>query len=670
MNLQNKEESMRSQEQKLLELLSNHSVTFFIPPYQRNYEWDESQCSAFWDDILFTYKKNKSGCKTEHFFGTLTYFQSESVFGLPTQLVLIDGQQRVTTTMLFLLAMRDLLDNIHKKEFIDCSYLKNEKVAGGNEEYKIKLKQVEVDWPVYKNLVLGKKPEPRDVYAAVYRNYSFFKRKLAAHRMADPDLTKLIDWGISQFSVVTVELDPKNSWENPQEIFESMNSLGKPLSLSDLVRNYLLMGKNANEQEQLYQTFWLEIEKVIPGNIHHFIRDFIQLRTGRAQKKATQNNAKDLYRVFKEYVKGKDIRQEEILSDFSRLAPLYAAIISGKMPGHADIEAKLGDLLSMQASVANSFLLGLLEQHQKGCFNDFELSEILDAFRIYVIRLRILGLSAAANKAFPELVRDFDKLKACPDKRQKMFDILSTQQYNLRVPSNVEIAAHLMTANFYNFAYKKFILALVEERLTKSRPDLSDPNLQIEHIMPQMLNGTWKAELGEDAEKIHEELGNTIGNLTLIRHNQVLGNKSFQEKKKIYENYAGLQIAKTDITNCDKWNAETIKNRTMRIVAYLVNEVLPVPVRDEKRNFLKPKGLSFEYLGLVGENIRFIENPAYVAKVVSDNEVEFEDRIWRLSALTAELKRRLGKATLSEAYRGSQYWEYEGTRLETLVEQG
>ncbi len=662
---------MRSQEQKLLDLLSSHSVTFFIPPYQRNYDWDESQCEAFWDDVLATYKKNMAGNKTEHFFGTLTYFQSDPIFGQPAQLVLIDGQQRVTTTMLFLLAMRDLLDDDNAKEFINRSYLKNDRVSGESEEYKIKLKQVETDWPSYKKLVLGQRPENRDFGAKVYQNYNFFRKKLNAHKMAAPDLTKLIDWGLSQFSVVTVELEVKNPWENPQEIFESMNSLGKPLSLSDLVRNYLLMGKNANEQDRLYRNFWLEIENAIPGNIPHFVRDFIQLRTARAQKKATQNNAKDLYRVFKEYVKGKDIKAEDILSDFSRLSPLYAAIISGKMPGHADIEAKLGDLLMVQASVANSFLLGLLEQHQKGCFNDFELSEILEAFRIYVIRLRLLGLSAAANKAFPELARHFDKLKDSSDKRQKMFEILGAQQYNLRIPSNAEIVAHLVTANFYNFAYTKFILALVEERLTKNRPDLSDPYLQVEHIMPQTLNGAWKAELGEDAEKVKEELGNTIGNLTLIRHNQALGNKSFREKKEIYENHAGLQIAKTDITNCDKWDAESIKNRTMRIAAYLVSEVLPVPQSATKGSFfLKPKGLSFEYLGLVGENIRFIENPAYVAKVVSDNEVEFEDRIWKLSALTAELKRRLGKATPSEAYRGSQYFEYDGTRLDALMERG
>lgn len=662
---------MRSQEQKLLSLLSNYSVTFFIPPYQRNYEWDESQCSAFWDDVLSTYKKNREGIKTEHFFGTLTYFQSEPVFGQPTQLVLIDGQQRVTTTMLFLIAMRDLLNDSRAKDAIDGSYLKNDKVSGENEEYKIKLKQVESDWPAYKRLVLGQKPESRDVNTAVYRNYSFFKRKLNAHKMADTDLTKLIDWGIAQFSVVAVELETKNPWENPQEIFESMNSLGKPLSLSDLVRNYLLMGKNPSEQDRLYRSFWLEIEMAIPGNIDNFIRDFIQLRTGRAQKKATQNNAKDLYRVFKDYVKGNGIKAEDILADFSRLAPLYAEVVSETKSAHKDIGAKLGDLRHMQASVANSFLLGLLEQRDKGCFTDLELSEILEAFRIYIVRLRILGLSAAANKAFPELVRHFDSLKISSDKRQKMFEILIKQQYNLRVPSNAEVAAHLMTANFYNFAYKKFILALIEERLTKSRPDLRDPNLQVEHIMPQTLNGAWKAELGVDAEKIHEELCNTIGNLTLIRHNQFLGNKSFREKKEIYENHAGLQIAKTDITNCDRWNAETIKKRTVRIVGYLVNEVLPVPSVVKAADFSrKPRGLSFEFLGLVGEEIRFVENPSYVARVVSDNEVEFEDRIWRLSALTAELKRRLGKATPSEAYRGSQYFEYDGTRLEDLMGQG
>lgn len=661
---------MRSQEQKLLDLLSNHNVTFFIPPYQRNYEWDEAQVTAFWDDVLAVYRKNRDGRKTEHFFGTLTYFQSECVFGQPTQLVLIDGQQRVTTTMLFLLAMRDLLEDERKKGVIDGLYLKNDKVSGENDEYKIKLKQVESDWPAYKNLVLGKTLPPAERFAAVYRNYRFFQGKLKAHQMAESDLTKLIDWGIAQFSVVTVELETKNPWENPQEIFESMNSLGKPLSLSDLVRNYLLMGKNAADQEKLYREYWLDIEKSVPGNIHDFVRDFIQLRTGRAQKKATRNNAKELYRVFKDYVKLKDVKSEAMLADLSRMAPLYAAVVSGKWPGHDGVGKKLSDLQYMKASVANSFLLGLLEESQKGALSDFELSEVLDAFRIYIVRQRILGLSAAGNKAFPELVNRFGDLEKAPDKRRRMFEILGRLQYNLRIPSNRELKTYLGKANFYNFAYKKFILALVEECLTKSRPDLSDPHLQVEHIMPRTLNGAWRAELGEDAENVHRELCDMIGNLTLIRHNQELGNGSFAAKKEVYENLAGLQIAKTKIADCEKWNAASIERRSEWIVGFLLEKVLPVPDFVETGNFHnKPKGLSFDYLGLVGEYVEFVEDRSFRAKVVSDNTVEFEGKVWRLSPLTAELKRRLGTATPSEAYQGSVYFEYEGAKLETLMEE-
>ena len=129
----------------LLTLLSNNDVTFFIPPYQRNYEWTDDQCEVFLDDIFKTYEKNKAGEKTEHFIGTVTYFQTESVFGQPSKLVLIDGQQRITTAMLFLVALRDTIADQKLKRFIDSKYLRNENVDGDS-EYKIKQKKVESDW--------------------------------------------------------------------------------------------------------------------------------------------------------------------------------------------------------------------------------------------------------------------------------------------------------------------------------------------------------------------------------------------------------------------------------------------------------------------------------------------------------------------------------------------
>ena len=158
---------MKPNEAKLLYLLSNNDVTFFIPPYQRNYEWTDDQCKVFLEDILKTYKANSLGGRTEHFFGSVTYFQTETAFGQPNKLVLIDGQQRITTTMLFLIALRDILDDDNLKGYIDSKYLKNENVKGDS-EYKIKLKQVETDWAAYRDLVLGNPVTDKEKSSAVY----------------------------------------------------------------------------------------------------------------------------------------------------------------------------------------------------------------------------------------------------------------------------------------------------------------------------------------------------------------------------------------------------------------------------------------------------------------------------------------------------------------------
>ena len=246
-------------ETKLLFLLSGRQVTFFIPPYQRNYEWTEEQCKVFLDDVIKTRDANVAQKNTEHFFGSVTYFESEkSVFGEPSRLILIDGQQRITTTMLFLAAVRDLLKDPSKKETINNDYLKNERVKG-TLEYKVKLKQVESDWECYKNIVLGETINEEDRNCAVYKNYSGFKNKLeklasdGQGNVLDEVLISYVKDGLQNFRIVTLELKPyQNKWENPQEIFESMNSIGKPLSLADLVRNYLLLGLDADKQDDLY----------------------------------------------------------------------------------------------------------------------------------------------------------------------------------------------------------------------------------------------------------------------------------------------------------------------------------------------------------------------------------------------------------------------------------
>lgn len=659
---------MVPQEKKLLDLLSNNDVTFFIPPYQRNYEWTDDQCSVFLDDLLKTYKMNMNGVASEHFFGSITYFQTEGVFGQPSKLVLIDGQQRITTTMLFLVALRDILGNEDIGNFIDSKYLKNNNMTGES-EFKIKLKQVETDWESYKTIILGRELTDNDRQTAVYRNYAYFKNKLKGFLENGYDLGSFVEKGLNKFSVITIELQPdKNIWENPQEIFESMNSLGKPLSLADLVRNYLLLGLDANTQTYLYNKYWLHIEKTLPGKVSNFIRDYMQAHEHKSFYIASDAHHKALYGIFKNIFS--ETKSEDLLKDLSRNATIYAYCIGNISTGNTIIDGYLADLNRIGATTAYSFLMVLLRVWKQSDLSDTDVISILEAFRIYCLRRRVLALTNGENKAFPLFSNWIDTLMPVKDKKQKMFELLARQESYLRLPNDIELSRHLETMNFGNFAYSKFFLALVEERLTKSRPDLTDKNLQLEHIMPQTLNDDWKKALGSEWESIHQELVGTIGNLTLIRHNQSLGNKKFSEKKQIYENNAGLQIARTEITNHDEWNADAIRSRTQWIINYLLTYVLPIPNEMRKVNNYNVKdtrGLSFQNLQLIGLEIEFTEDPSYKAKVVADKEVEFEGKRWRLSPLTREIQIRRGKVSKSGSYQGAQYWSYEGMRLVDFI---
>ena len=659
---------MMPQETKLLHMLSNNDVTFFIPPYQRNYEWTDEQCEIFLHDVIKTYGSNNAGKNSEHFFGTITFFQTEAAFGQPNKLVLIDGQQRITTTMLFLVALRDILEDANLVKFIDIKYLRNDSVSGES-EYKVKLKQVETDWAAYKKIILSETLSDKEKNSAVFRNYRYFLNKLTDYSNEGNNLGALIEKGLNKFSVVTIQLQPdKNVWENPQEIFESMNSLGKPLSLADLVRNYLLLGMDADTQGVLYSKYWLHMEKAIPGQVSNFIRDFMQACEKRPFLKATETNYKELYGLFKRMFFGR--KAKELLKDLAENAAIYSYLLPGGSSGNKLIDRQLQDLRSINVTTAYSFLLTLLKAWKQVELSDQDIVNILEAFKIYCLRRRLIALTAAENKNFPILAAHLPALIKAQDKKEKMFEILSKQESNLRLPNDIELSRHMKTMNFYNFQYCKLFLSLIEEKITKSRPNQSDENLQIEHIMPRKLSDKWLDELGENYETVHQELVDTIGNLTLIRHNQELGNKPFIEKKKIYEEKAGLQIAKTEITNHQTWDDKSINQRSDWITAYLLNDVLPIPDNRRKTNNFSPKEgryLSFQNLQLIGLDISFADDPSIIAHVVSDKEVEFEGKKWKLSPLTKEIQTRKGKINASGSYQGAWWWEFDGIRLSEIM---
>ena len=294
----------------------------------------------------------------------------------------------------------------------------------------------------------------------------------------------------------------------------------------------------------------------------------------------------------------------------------------------------------------------------------------MDVLLVYFLRRRILGLTAGENKALPELSRKIKDLEKADDKKTLLIQILSDQESTMRLPNDIELERELKVMNFFNLKNSKFLLALIEEKITKKRPDLDDEKLQIEHIMPQTLSQEWIVSLGDGCEDMHQQYVNTIGNLTLIRHNQELGNKPFDEKKAVYQNKTSIQIAKTEITDKQSWGRQEIEKRATWIIKFLLHDVLPIP--DEmrhKNNFsaTKKRKLSFIDLQLVGEDIRYVKDPTIKATVVTDREVSFEGKVWKLSPLTKEIETRRGTVTKSGAYQGAHFWEYQGIRLTDMM---
>jgi len=664
---------MKANPTYLLDSLSNMGVTFFIPPYQRNYEWSTETCKVFLDDVRRVAEANQSNVKTEHFFGSIVYVVEESGFGLPDKYVLTDGQQRITTTMLLLMALRDGIEDSSYKDTIQNRYLENERAEDGT-EYKIKLKQVETDWEAYKLLALRRDIPGELKNSAVFQNYSFFRR--AIQSIDDTGKRALLEKGLLKFSTISIQLEPdRNPWENPQEIFESMNSLGQPLSLADLVRNFLLMGKSSRTQTELYNGYWLTLEKRLPGRLSEFIRDWMQADQHKSYKVARENNFKELYGSFKEIVGNRTV--EELFQDFVRFSQPYTIACGLVQTGISKLDQVIFDLNVIGVAPAYSYLTEILAMWAEGKLSDMQAVDAMTAVRTYLLRRRVLGITQAENKMFPVLGARIMHLVGSPDLAEALFGHLSSQEYALRLPNDEELSARLRTMNFYNLGrsrnYPRLMLSLTEELLTRSRPAWDDSKLQLEHIMPQTLSPEWREELGESYEQDHQEYVNNIGNITLIRHNQELGNRSFSEKRMTYDGQSGLQVTRNYVLDCDTWNVPSIQRRQGYLVDLQTDKILAVPSRFKHAsnwNQIEVASSQFDSRQvlnqLIGQTIAFVSNPMIIAEVISDSKVRFEGKEWSLSPLTRELKERDGTVSKSSAFQGAMYWSWDGTRLVDL----
>lgn len=574
---------MKTESHSINDVLAKNATSFFIPPFQRAYAWGRPEIERFFNDIkriVHSELDPNQHDKLEHFFGTLVIKEEKS--GFANKSVVVDGQQRLTTTLLFLIALRDLETDEEKQEFITNSYLTN---TSSSFQDKIKLKQVTKDWESYRALVTQKQPNPGIIFNA----YKLFRKLIDDLKRTNPEIQLehyLI--AIQRINVAVIFLDERPyKGEDPQIIFETLNSLGKPLTLSDLVRNFVLLNMESSNQSEIYEKVWHpKIELILNDDTSKYFRDYLQYKTKTSIKVVSDNNTKEIYQLFKDFVEEEFTNHNDFINDIVLYVRWYKWIITevvkDRILNDSTKDREVKELLrnifhDIKTEAFKPFVLGLLEYNQDNSKNahlsDDDLIFILKAIRTYLIRRRLLGLTQGENKNIVLLSKHIDDLALG---NVSIIDLLTNMFYSLRFPNDYEIKNALLSMNFYGDAkkYAKFILGKIEEHNTKVAVDFRNPMITIEHIMPQKLNDDWINDLGDNYMDVHKRYLHNIGNLILTEFNSEIGNKSFVTKKeKLSTSSLNYRL---DIINREIWNEASIEDHQKNMISWFLN-TFPIP---------------------------------------------------------------------------------------------
>lgn len=526
---------------KLSHFIGANKKTFNIPVYQRNYDWKKEQCEQLFNDIKRILDENFN---YQHFLGTIVYVQGR-VRPNFMELTIIDGQQRITTVMLLMKALYDVMTDVDKKaDILEC-YLTNVRTE---EKYRVKLKPIKTDFVAYKNLLDdGKIIEDSNIT----KNYKFFAEKIAQSTYTPEEIYE----AIASIDIVYISLDKEKPSENPQLIFESLNSTGLSLLPSDLIRNFLLMRHSYERQEELYEKYWLKIESNIPNSqISDFVRDYLTMKTGVTPIR---------YRVyidFKEYFRKNELSEEKILSELLNYSLYYRWLLNAKTDIDK-INKLLLDINEMRYTVVYPPLLCLFEKtFNKKQITIDELTNILELLVCFLFRRVICSYpSNALNKLFATLCRDLESFDNSSSYYSMLATFLCSRTSTSNFPRDLEFKEHFISRDWINVKSLWSINTLLKFEKYLSKEIIDTKNIQIEHIMPQALSPQWKIRLGNKAQEIHDKYLHTIGNITLTGYNGKLSNFDFARKKETYKD-SNIAICR-ELANYDEWNEESIKKR-------------------------------------------------------------------------------------------------------------
>ena len=547
---------MKGEAQPLIKYFDGSDKRFIIPLYQRNYDWKEENCEQLFQDLIKLHNSDRKS----HFFGSIVssiQFGTEDIF-------IIDGQQRITTVSLLLIAMVNakkdglieatdakLVEKIFKRYLVD-EYQEDER--------KVKLKPIKKDMQAFDALLY----KPKDQYikeSNVTRNYDFFYDKITRAGLTLDELFETI----KKLEVINIRLDED---DDPQLIFESLNSTGLDLSEADKIRNYLLMSLALVEQDNLYTRFWNPIEEFTKYEPSSFVRDYLTMKQGKIGR------IDKIYFIFKEYAETANIDRATLLEDMYHYAKIYNHVDTAKV-GTDKLNRKLNQLRTLDSTIAYPFFMAFFDYASKVELAETEIYQVLDVIEAYWARRIICNLpSNALNKVFATLHRDVLNYvdKSSGYSTNSYIDVLTyvllKKGGSSVFPSDDEVKGDFKTRQVYKMPVnsRMFILERMENQDNNERHDvvkeLTEKNITIEHIMPQTLSSKWKATLGDDWERIHEQYLHTMANLTLTGYNSQYSNLTFIEKRNMQKGFKDSAFRLNNfVKSCEQWTETELKAR-------------------------------------------------------------------------------------------------------------
>ncbi|GAA7335509.1 DUF262 and DUF1524 domain-containing protein [Helicobacter pylori] len=522
----------------------NQKNQLVIPIYQRLYSWEKEQCKQLWDDII---KIGGNDKMDGHFIGSILYALDGTYTTSHNELLIIDGQQRLTTITLLLTALRNHLSDEVKRKEIEDHYLINSDKDG---DKKFRLILSESDKDTLLSLIDKDRRKPSEPSSKIVENFKLFEEWVS-----NTDKLETIFKGLDKLMIVEIALEKGK--DDPQLIFESMNSKGMELTQTDLIRNYVVMETEIEKQEGLYNKYWRAMEEEFKQNekqnkklFDRFVRHYLTIKTREIP------NINKVYVALKDYRQKEGIGIEDLLKDLQKYCGYFYQIVF-KKEADKDLNKALGFLVDLEMDVIYPLLLELYSDYSDRVLSKADFISIIALIESYICRRAVCGIpSSGLNKFFASFTKHIQKDEYFKSLKAHFGSLTEKQRF----PNNDEFKKLFITIDFYKFKKREYFFERLENFDRKER--VYTHEYTTEHIMPQKLTEEWERDLGENFQEIHDKYLHTIGNLTLTGYNSEYSNNSFQKKRGMEGGFKDSSLRLNQgLRDLESFGEEEIKKR-------------------------------------------------------------------------------------------------------------